>query len=114
MIAVAWALIYKNPPQEVLAVTMAPDKDGSRAEQRRTAAGLHVGELDDALALGRAADPSDQRPRPCCTATAAGYLRSTWAAQGLSQQATLDMIQYRGPAVLVLAPWAHLTSVWSD
>lgn len=38
VIAVAWALIYKNPPQEVLAVTMAPDKDEvarNNGEQQR-------------------------------------------------------------------------------
>lgn len=64
VIAVAWALIYKNPPQEVLAVTMAPDKDEvarNNGEQQRA---FTWGEpVDDALALGRAADPSDQRSR---------------------------------------------------
>ncbi|MFQ7386372.1 MAG: hypothetical protein ACLRM8_00295 [Alistipes sp.] len=80
VIAVAWALIYKNPPQEVLAVTMAPT-GRSRAEQRRTAAGLHVGRaVDDALALGvllirLISDPSGISAASGCRDTCAAWAK---------------------------------------
>ena len=117
VIAVAWALIYKNPPQEVLAVTMAPDKDEvarNNGEQQRA---FTWGELWTTrslwgvLLIRLISDPVWY----FCCFWLPGYLRSMGEAQGLSQQATLDMIQYIGGLPFLFgAVGGILTSVWSD
>ena len=117
VIAVAWALIYKNPPQEVLAVTMAPDKDEvarNNGEQQRA---FTWGELWTTrslwgvLLIRLISDPVWY----FCCFWLPGYLRSMGEVQGLSQQATLDMIQYIGGLPFLFgAVGGILTSVWSD
>ena len=104
-------------PQEVLAVTMAPDKDEvarNNGEQQRA---FTWGELWTTrslwgvLLIRLISDPVWY----FCCFWLPGYLRSMGEAQGLSQQATLDMIQYIGGLPFLFgAVGGILTSVWSD
>ena len=103
--------------QEVLAVTMAPDKDEvarNNGEQQRA---FTWGELWTTrslwgvLLIRLISDPVWY----FCCFWLPGYLRSMGEAQGLSQQATLDMIQYIGGLPFLFgAVGGILTSVWSD
>ena len=114
LIALAWLVVYKTPPQEVLSVTMA--EDGARSE-----AGVQPAfswsrlwstrTLWGVLLIRLVSDPVWY----FCCFWLPGYLRSMGEAQGLSQQATLDMIQYIGGLPFLFgAVGGVLSSVWSD
>ncbi|WP_295938303.1 MFS transporter [uncultured Alistipes sp.] len=114
IIAVVWVLVYKNPPQEVLAITMAPDKDEVVTGNERA---FTWGELWSTktlwgvLLIRLISDPVWY----FCCFWLPGYLRDMGEAQGLSHQATLDMIQYIGGLPFLFgAVGGILTSVLSD
>lgn len=114
VIAVLWLLVYRTPPREVLSVTTADD----------TASGTDCGTLGftwgglwrtrtlwGVLLIRLVSDPVWY----FCCFWLPGYLRGMGQAQGLSQQATLDMIQYIGGLPFLFgAVGGVLSSVWSD
>lgn len=114
LIALAWLIVYKTPPQEVLAVTMAEDgaANGSGPKPAFSWGGLwSTRTLWGVLLIRLVSDPVWY----FCCFWLPGYLRSMGQAQGLSQQATLDMIQYIGGLPFLFgALGGILSSVWSD
>ncbi len=116
VIALLWLFVYRNPPQEVLDVTMAPDKDEAQSATATTRA-FGWGELWTTrtlwgvLLIRLLSDPVWY----FCCFWLPGYLRDMGSEQGLSQQATLNMIQYIGGLPFLLgAIGGVLSSVWSD
>lgn len=112
-IAAAWFFIYKNPPQEVMDITMAPDKDEAAADKGAFAWRQlwTTRSLWGVLLIRLVSDPVWY----FCCFWLPGYLREMGRAQGLSHQQTLDMIQYIGGLPFLFgAIGGILTSAWSD
>lgn len=113
LIAVVWLLVYKNPPQEVLERTLATEEKSVQAEQKPFKWGelWRTRSLWGCLLVRLLGDPVWY----FCCFWLPGFLRSMGEAQGLSQQATLDMIQYVGGIpFFVGAVGGVLASMWSD
>jgi ACS family hexuronate transporter-like MFS transporter len=113
-IAAIWTVIYKSPPKEILAVTMAPDKDNqSSGDQKAFTWGQlwTTRSLWGVLLIRLISDPVWY----FCCFWLPGYLRNMGQVQGLSHQETLDMIQYIGGLPFLFgAIGGVLSSVWSD
>lgn len=113
VIAAAWFFIYKNPPQEVLDITMAPDDNEKVEDQRAFSWGKlwTTRSLWGVLLIRLISDPVWY----FCCFWLPGYLRGMGEAQGLSHQDTLDMIQYIGGLPFLFgAIGGVLSSAWSD
>lgn len=118
VIAVVWAFVYRNPDKDVLARTMdaEEDADSSQKSIEGSSAFTWTGlwktrSLWGILLIRLISDPVWY----FCCFWLPGYLRSMGEAQGLSQQATLDMIQYMGGVPFFFsAIGGILSSIFSD
>lgn len=113
-IAAIWTVIYKSPPKEILAVTMAPDKDNQSSGDQKTFTWGQLWttrSLWGVLLIRLISDPVWY----FCCFWLPGYLRDMGQTQGLSHQETLNMIQYIGGLPFLFgAVGGVLSSVWSD
>ena len=115
VIAAVWWFVYKNPPQEILAVTTAQRSEVRSSEQRAFGWGelFRTRSLWGVLLIRMISDPVWYF---CCFWLPA-YLRDIYRMQdaALSMQDTLDRIQWIGGIpFLVGAVGGVLSSVWSD
>ncbi len=115
VIAAVWWFVYKNPPQEILAVTTAQRSEARLSEQRAFGWGelFRTRSLWGVLLIRMISDPVWYF---CCFWLPA-YLRDIYRMQdaALSMQDTLDRIQWIGGIpFLVGAVGGVLSSVWSD
>lgn len=113
LIAVAWIFVYTNPPESILAKTMAPDNSSEAVSQTPFTWGQLWGtsSLWGILLIRLISDPVWY----FCCFWLPGYLRSMGEAQGLEMQQTLDMIKYIGGIPFLCgAIGGILSSVLSD
>lgn len=113
-IAIIWIFIYKTPSQEYLAHTLSPDKAGDsiiRQNSFTTKGLLKTRTLWGGVLIRLISDPVWY----FCCFWLPGFLRQMGTSEGLSQQQTLDMIQWIGGIpFLIGAVGGILTSAWSD
>lgn len=113
LLAFAWLAVYRYPPAGVLAVTQGSGCAGPGcAEPAFSWSGLwHTRTLWGVLLIRLVSDPVWY----FCCFWLPGYLRDMGKDQGLSVEATLDMIRYIGGIPFLCgAVGGVLTSVWSD
>lgn len=114
IIALMWAAIYRTPPQEVLAVTTAPDKDEEAHKTQVSFSWKQLWKTQSLWGILLIRLISDPVWYFCCF-WLPGYLRTMGEHQGLSQYATLNMIRYIGGLPFLFgAIGGILSSVWSD
>ena len=114
VIAIVWIFVYKNPTKEVLAITMDVNEGAAISEDSKTFTWGELWKTRSLWGVLLIRLISDPVWYFCCF-WLPGYLRSMGEAQGLSQQATLDMIQYIGGVPFLFgAVGGILSSVWSD
>lgn len=114
VIAVAWLVVYRNPSDEVLAVTIASDTAAAAQSDRQAFSWGELWKTESLWGCLLIRLISDPVWYFCCF-WLPGYLRSMGETQGLSQQETLDMIQYIGGIPFLFgAIGGVLSSVWSD
>ncbi len=114
IIALLWLIIYRNPPHEITRMTMDNNDQGLSTD---TLSAFSWGQLWKTrslwgcLLIRLISDPVWY----FCCFWLPSYLRGMGETQGLSQQATLDMIQYIGGIPFLFgAIGGVLSSVWSD
>jgi len=113
VIAVFWIFIYQTPPKEVLDVTVGSESKTPSGEQKsfKMKNLLKTRSLWGGVLIRLVSDPVWY----FCCFWLPGFLRSMGAHQGLSNEQTLNMIQWIGGIpFLVGAIGGILTSVWSD
>ncbi len=115
VIAGLWILIYKAPPREVMERTVYADmkgSDGASEQSTFTLKGLFkTRTLYGVLLIRLISDPVWY----FCCFWLPGYLRTMGENEGLSHEATLNMIQWIGGIpFLVGAVGGMLNSSWSD
>lgn len=113
VIAVFWIFIYQTPPKEVLDVTVGSETKTPSGEQKsfKMKNLLKTRSLWGGVLIRLVSDPVWY----FCCFWLPGFLRSMGAHQGLSNEQTLNMIQWIGGIpFLVGAIGGILTSVWSD
>lgn len=114
VIAVLWLLIYKNPPREIMEITMKPDANRAGEESTQPFPWCKLWTTKTLWGILLIRLISDPVWYFCCF-WLPGYLRSMGEQQGLTQQATLEMIQYIGGVPFLFgAIGGVLSSVWSD
>ncbi|MCF0174440.1 MAG: MFS transporter [Bacteroidales bacterium] len=115
VIAVFWCFIYKNPPAEVLALTV--ETESADSDEKKSAPAFSWGALWGTKSLWGCLLVrliSDPVWYFCCF-WLPGFLRDMGQAQGLSHQETLDMIQYVGGIPFFIgAIGGVLAGFWSD
>ncbi len=113
IIAFFWIFIYQTPPQEVLDRTVNLDKATPTGEQKSfTMKGLFKTKtLWGGILIRLVSDPVWY----FCCFWLPGFLRSMGTHQGLTNEQTLNMIQWIGGIpFLIGAIGGILTSAWSD
>lgn len=113
VIAILWVFIYQTPPKEVLDVTIGSETKTPAGEQKSFTMKnlLKTRSLWGGVLIRLVSDPVWY----FCCFWLPGFLRSMGAHQGLSNEQTLNMIQWIGGIpFLVGAIGGILTSVWSD
>ena len=113
VIAIFWIFIYQTPPKEVLDVTVGSETKTPSGEQKsfKMKNLLKTRSLWGGVLIRLVSDPVWY----FCCFWLPGFLRSMGAHQGLSNEQTLNMIQWIGGIpFLVGAIGGILTSVWSD
>ena len=113
VIALFWLFIYKTPPQEVLDKTVNADLQTPAGEQKSFTFKqlFKTRTLWGGILIRLVSDPVWY----FCCFWLPGFLRSMGAHQGLTNEQTLNMIQWIGGIpFLVGAIGGILTSAWSD
>ena len=114
LVASVWYFVYKNPPKEVLAVTMAHDESEKKDLETRPFTWKELWSTKSMWSILLIRLISDPVWYFCCF-WLPGYLRKMGEIQGLSQQATLDMIQYIGGIPFLIGALGGIfSSVFSD
>lgn len=113
-VALVWIKVYHTPSDEVLAKTVYADEkepDGSEQKAFTISGLLKTRTLWGGVLIRLVSDPVWY----FCCFWLPGFLRKMGNAEGLSNEQTLDMIQWIGGIpFLVGAAGGILTSVWSD
>lgn len=114
VVALVWIKVYHTPSDEVLAKTVYADEkepDGSEQKAFTISGLLKTRTLWGGVLIRLVSDPVWY----FCCFWLPGFLRKMGNAEGLSNEQTLDMIQWIGGIpFLVGAAGGILTSVWSD
>ncbi|MGN0007951.1 MAG: MFS transporter [Alistipes sp.] len=114
VIALVWQFIYTTPPQEVIEKTVNADKksEGKTVQRSFSLGGLfRTKTLWGGVLIRLISDPVWY----FCCFWLPGFLRTMGENEGLSNEQTLNMIQWIGGIpFLVGAAGGILTSMWSD
>ena len=114
VIALVWQFIYTTPPQEILETTVNADKksEGKTVQRSFSLGGLfRTKTLWGGVLIRLISDPVWY----FCCFWLPGFLRTMGENEGLSNEQTLNMIQWIGGIpFLVGAAGGILTSMWSD
>jgi MFS transporter len=114
VIALVWQFMYTTPPQEILEKTVNADKlsEGGKQQKSFTLGGLFKTKtLWGGILIRLISDPVWY----FCCFWLPGFLRTMGETEGLSNEQTLNMIQWIGGIpFLIGAIGGILTSMWSD
>lgn len=114
VIALVWQFVYTTPPQEILEKTVNADKksEGKTVQRSFSLGGLfRTKTLWGGVLIRLISDPVWY----FCCFWLPGFLRTMGENEGLSNEQTLNMIQWIGGIpFLVGAAGGILTSMWSD